>query len=47
MSSKDQNSTFNKYSPSSSDITLYYRLEKFIPNAKLFEEINLIVGFSI
>ena len=41
MSSKDLNSTFKKYSPSSSEINIYYKLEKFIPNAKQFEKINL------
>ena len=41
MASKDDYSNFKKYNPSSSEINLYYKLEKYIPNAKQFEKINL------
>ena len=41
MTTQDDYSIFKKYSPSSSEITLRYQLNKYIPNVKLFEKINL------
>ena len=34
-------SVFQKYSPSSNELTLHYKLDKYIPNSKHFEPINL------
>lgn len=41
MTNQDDELNFKKYSPSSNEITLKYSLDKYIPNAKNFEKINL------
>ena len=41
MSTQADSLTFKKYSSSSNEINLHYNLDKYIPNAKHYEKINL------